>query len=65
MIPFSDKSLTYTKKNSGPKIDPCGTSAFTGNQFYDCPLNITRWNLLLRKLLISARASPKIPTCIS
>ena len=30
-IIFSDKSLIYTKKNSGPKIDPSGTPAFIGN----------------------------------
>ena len=62
---FSDKSLIYTKKNRGPKMDSCGTPALTVNQFDDCPLSITRWNLLLRKLLISDRASPEIPTCHS
>ena len=62
---FSDKSSIYTKKNRGPKIDPCGTLGFTGSQFYDCPLSIMPWNLLLRKLLISARASPEILTCLS
>ena len=44
-------------------MDLCGTPALTGTQFDDCPLSITRWNLLLRKLLISGRASPEIPTC--
>ena len=59
---FSNKSLIYTKKNRGPKMDPCGTPALTGNQFDDCQLSIARWNLLLRKLLISAMASPEKST---
>ena len=46
-------------------MDPFGTPALTGNQFDDCSLSITRWNLLLRKLLISAWASPEIPTYLS
>ena len=53
------------KKNRGPNMDHCGTVALTGNQFDDCPLSIMHWNLLLRKLLISARASPEIPTCLN
>ena len=62
---FSDKSLIHSKKNRGSKIDPCGTPAFTGNQFHDCPLSITRWNLLSRTLLTSARTSPVMPTRLS
>ena len=62
---FSNKSLMYTKKNRRPKMDPCGTPALIGNRFDDCPLSITRWNLLLRKLLVNARASPEIATCLS
>ena len=46
-------------------MDPCGTPGLTGNQFDDIPLSITRWNLLLRKLLIRARASPESPACLS
>ena len=61
---FCDKSLIYTKKKRELKMDPCSTPALTGNQFDDCPLSITHWNLLLRKLLISARASPEIPSCL-
>ena len=30
----TDRSLMYVRKKGGPKIDPCGTSAFTGNHFY-------------------------------
>ena len=62
---FSDKSLIYTKKNRGPKIDPCGTPVFTANQFDDYPFSITHWNLLLRKLLVSVGASPEMRTCLS
>ena len=41
-------------------MDPSGTPALTGNQFDDYLLSITRWNLSLRKLIISAGASPDI-----
>ena len=61
VVTLSDKSLIYTKK-IGENI---GISALTGNQFDDCPLSVIRYNLLLRKLLISARASTEIPTCLS
>ena len=27
----TDTSLMYIRKKSGPKMDPCGTPAFTGN----------------------------------
>ena len=27
----TDRLLMYTRKKSGPKLDPCGTPAFTGN----------------------------------
>ena len=30
----TDRSLMYIRKKGGPKIDPCGTPAFTGNHFY-------------------------------
>ena len=43
---FYDESLIYTKKIRGPKMDLCSTPALTGNQFDDCPLSITWWNLL-------------------
>ena len=47
-------------------MDSCSKPAFTGNQFGDCPLSITSsWNLLLRKRLISVRASLEIPTSLS
>ena len=41
---FSDKSIIYNKKNSGPKIDPCSTPASTGNKSDEFPLRITCWN---------------------
>ena len=28
---FSEKSFMYIRKNNGPRIDPCGTPAFTGS----------------------------------
>ena len=46
-------------------MDPSGTPALTGNQSDDYLLSITRWNLSLRKLIISAGASPDIRTCLS
>ena len=27
----TDRSLMYIRKKSGPKMDPCGTPAYTGN----------------------------------
>ena len=30
-IMSTDRLLMYIRKNSGPKMDPCGTPAFTGN----------------------------------
>ena len=27
----TDRSLMYTRRKSGPKMNPCGTPAFTGN----------------------------------
>ena len=65
VVIFSDKSLTYTKQNRGPKIDPYRTSPFSGNQSDDCPLSITCRNLLLKTQLISARDSQEISTCLS
>ena len=35
VVIFSDKSLTYTKQNRGPKIDPYRTPPFSGNQSDD------------------------------
>ena len=29
----SDRWILYIRKKSGPKIDPCGTPAFTGNHY--------------------------------
>ena len=48
---FPDKLLIYTKKNKTPKMDLCSTPVLAGNQFDDCLLSITYWNLLLKKLL--------------
>ena len=62
---FSDKSLIYTKKNRGPKIDPFSTPALAGNPFDGSLISVTRWNLLLKKLLISPRALPRKPTCLN
>ena len=30
-IMSTDRLLMYIRKNRGPKMDPCGTPAFTGN----------------------------------
>ena len=30
-IMSTDRLLMYIRKTSGPKMDPCGTPAFTGN----------------------------------
>ena len=36
---FLDKSLIYTKNNRGPKTDPWGTPASTGDHEDDSPFN--------------------------
>ena len=65
---FSDISLMYTKKIGSIKWIPMVHQLYLlYNQFDDCPLSITLWNLLLRNLLISVSpewASPEIPTCL-
>ena len=43
---FSDKSFMYVRKRSGPRIDPCGTHAFTGNHSEVWPLSKALSNLL-------------------
>ena len=50
---FSDKSFMYIRKKSGPRIDPSGTPAFTGNHSEVWPLSKTLWNLFVKKLWIS------------
>ena len=51
----------YIKKNSGPKIEPWGTPASIGDHEDVWPFKRTRWNLPLKKLLISFRGVPEIP----
>ena len=46
---FLDKSLIHTKNNRGPKIDPWGMLASTGDHEDDLPFNKTLWNLFDRK----------------
>ena len=47
---FLDKSLIYTKNNRGPKIDPWGTPASTGDHENGWPFNKNLRNLFDRKL---------------
>lgn len=39
----------------GPKVDPCGTTALTGNHLDVGPCKTIIWNLFLRKLVINLR----------
>ena len=58
---FLDKSLIYTKNNRGPKTDPWGMPASTGNHEDDWPFNKTLGNLFDRKLSMHFSGSPDIP----
>ena len=58
---FLDKSLIYTKNNRGPKTDPWGMPASTGNHEDDWPFNKTLWNLFNRKLSMHFSGSLDIP----
>ena len=55
------RSFMYIRKNSGPKIEPWGTPASIGDHEDVWPFKRTRWNLPLKKLLISFRGVPEIP----
>ena len=55
------RSLIYTKKNKGPKIDPWGTPAETSTQDEDRPFRTTLWYLLLKKFSISFNRVSDIP----
>ena len=61
----TDRSLMYIKKKSGPKMDPCGTPAFTGNHSDVWPFRTTLWNLFVKKLLISSSNASEIPIDLS
>ena len=64
-IMSSDRSLMYIRKKSGPKMDPCGTPAFTSNHSDVWPSSTTLWNLFVKKLLISSSNASEIPTDLS
>ena len=57
---FLDRSLIYTKNNRGPKIDPWGTPASTGDH-EDWPFNKSLWNLFDRKVSMHFSGRPDIP----
>ena len=56
-----DKSLIYTKNNRGPKIDPWGMPASTGDHEDDWPFNRALWNLFDRKLSMDFSGRLNIP----
>ena len=55
------RSFMYIRKNSSPKIDPWGIPASIVDHEDAWPFNRTRWNLPLKKLLISFRDVPEVP----
>ena len=57
----TDRLLMYIRKKNGPKIDPCGTPAFTGNHSDVWPFGTTLWNLFVKKLLMSSSNVSEIP----
>ena len=57
-----EMSSMYTKKRSGPRIDPCGTPDGTLFQSELEPLISTRCLRLVKNPLIHLRRGPRIPT---
>ena len=55
------RSFMYIRNNSGPKIEPWSTLASIGDHEVVLLFKRTRWNLPLKKLLISFRGVPEIP----
>ena len=48
-ITLSGRSLMYSRKSVGPKMEPRETPALTGYSYEDFPSRTTRSRLLLRK----------------
>ena len=51
----------YSRKSVGPRMDPYGTPALSGNTCEDFPSRTTSSRLLLRKKRIRPNLSPEIP----
>ena len=51
----------YTKNNSGPKTDPCGTQDVTWATENIAPSTTTRWVRFFKKFSIHLRFLPQIP----
>ena len=51
----------YNRKSVGPRMDPYGSPALSGNTCEDFPSRTTSSRLLLRKKGIRPNLSPKIP----
>ena len=64
-ITSPEKSLMYSKKSVGPRMDPWGTSALTGYPCEDLPSKTTRSSLLLRKEEIRPNIWPEIEKDLS
>ena len=62
---LSGRPLIQIRNNNGPKVDPCGTPAFTLPQAETWPLSTTLCFLLLKKLKRMFNRSPKMPFCSS
>ena len=58
---FLDRPLIYTKNHRGPKIDPWGTPASTGDHEDEWPFNKALWSLFDRKLSMHFSSRPNIP----
>ena len=59
------RSLMYIMESNGPKIKPCGTSAWIVSQSDVWPLGKTLWNLPLKKLVINWNIFPPTPFCFN
>ena len=55
----------YTRKNNGPKTEPCGTPADTVPQCGYFPCSTTSYWRLVKKLWTKAKSSPDTPIHLS
>ena len=60
-ITSSGRSLIYSRKSVGPRMDPWETPALTGYSYEDFPSSSTQSCLLLRKEEIRSNIWPEIP----
>ena len=65
LIPSSARSLMYSRKSVGPRMEPSGTPALTGYSCEDFPSRTTQSHQLLRKEEIRTNIWSEIPEDLS